>query len=218
MKLNSRLLFTLSSITLIIFLSAVIYIKLPVNPSNYIITHNFECTDCIVFLAQKVKTERIDYAFELANICKPTSCLFSPGGEKGLRQKYIDQLLCKEKNKNSQFYKSDNVAFSTISEAANTKEFINKKGYSSITIVTSFYHSYRAYFVFKSILPKNTKILSCPVPAQKSTYKQLYKNNKRIKNKFKKEKFKLLYSRIVCRLGILGIHINSMLEKIPNEN
>lgn len=54
-------------------------------------------------------------------------------------------------------------ARSTEEEAKYTKEILMNQGYKSIILVTSPYHSKRAYKIFQSVMGKEIKIISTPV-------------------------------------------------------
>jgi len=61
------------------------------------------------------------------------------------------------------FFTDDRETQSTYEEARVVRDFLRKNHLKSIIIVTSKYHSRRAYLTFKSLLKKDgTKIISCP--------------------------------------------------------
>ncbi|RLB05438.1 MAG: hypothetical protein DRG50_07210 [Deltaproteobacteria bacterium] len=51
---------------------------------------------------------------------------------------------------------------STREEAKEVCSFVEKKGYKSILLVTSKYHSRRAYLIFKDVLKGQAKVISTP--------------------------------------------------------
>jgi uncharacterized SAM-binding protein YcdF (DUF218 family) len=57
---------------------------------------------------------------------------------------------------------STEEVFDTWDEAAKTKNFIEQKKYSSVLLVTSKYHSRRAYLIFKNALKGKAKVISVP--------------------------------------------------------
>lgn len=59
---------------------------------------------------------------------------------------------------------------STYDEAKATKRFLKKNGYKSILLVTSKWHSKRAYLTFKSALKKDEKITITCYPSRYDTF------------------------------------------------
>lgn len=60
---------------------------------------------------------------------------------------------------------------STEEDAKSTKEILIKHGYKSIIIVTSPYHSKRAYKIFQRVMGKEIKIICAPAPVENSWLK-----------------------------------------------
>ncbi|MBW2039801.1 MAG: YdcF family protein [Deltaproteobacteria bacterium] len=53
---------------------------------------------------------------------------------------------------------------STREEAKEVRNFIEKRGYKSVLLVTSKYHSRRAHLIFKDTLKEKAKVISVPSP------------------------------------------------------
>jgi len=63
----------------------------------------------------------------------------------------------------------DGVA-GTFDEARVTKKFVRESGYKSILLVTSKWHSRRAYLTFKSVFSKDEKVKGIKITCPPSTY------------------------------------------------
>lgn len=59
---------------------------------------------------------------------------------------------------------------STYDEANTTKEFLKNNGYKSILLVTSKWHSKRAYLTFKSVLKRENGIRISVIPSRYDTF------------------------------------------------
>ncbi|HAR62878.1 MAG TPA: hypothetical protein DCS13_05375 [Candidatus Margulisbacteria bacterium] len=152
----------------------------------------------IVFLDGEYK-ERVNHAFELyeAGYSKK---MFSPNIEVYANKKLVKSKLKKLGNK-VKFYQGP-VAASTYEEALITKDFIDKHNISSMILVTSPYHSYRANWIFNKVMP-DIRIVSCPVPMEKSWFKieKIEKNNSHYRI-FRSEQLKFLGYYLKYSLGI----------------
>lgn len=57
----------------------------------------------------------------------------------------------------------EDKSLSTEEDAKYTKEILQKNGYRSLILVTSPYHSKRAFTIFQKVMGKDIKVLSAPV-------------------------------------------------------
>lgn len=103
--------------------------------------------------------ERIDHAFDLAEHGY-SKRIFAPSLGYIQSRKLVQKRLLQNKG-NLQFIEGEGAA-STYEDALITKRFIKDNSISSIILVTSSYHSYRAQWIFKKIIP-GIKIISAPV-------------------------------------------------------
>lgn len=123
-------------------------------------------SDLIVFLDGEYQ-ERVLRAFELYDQGYAKK-IFSPN-IKVYANKQVVLRRRKLMGKDLKFYEGP-VAASTYEEALVTKAFVQKYHLKSLILVTSSYHSYRAYWIFTKLMPDIT-ITSCPVTLEKSWFK-----------------------------------------------
>ena len=114
---------------------------------------------------------RIDHAFDLIERGFAES-LFVPGLKKVSSRERIKERT-KGLGRPIQFREGRGVT-STYEEALETKHFINhdlpdEQKINTILLVTSPYHSYRAWWIFQKVLPR-IKIVPTPVPFGKNWF------------------------------------------------
>ncbi len=114
---------------------------------------------------------RIDHAFDLIEQGFAES-LFVPGLKKMSSRKRIGERI-EELGRPIRFGEGRGVT-STYEEALETKHFINhdlpaEQKIRTILLVTSPYHSYRAWWIFQKVLPQ-IKIVPTPVPFEKNWF------------------------------------------------
>jgi uncharacterized SAM-binding protein YcdF (DUF218 family) len=66
----------------------------------------------------------------------------------------------------------------TWEEAQEVSNFVEQKGYTSVLLVTSKYHSRRAYLIFKDALDGKASVISVPSPYDPSDPEQWWKRSK----------------------------------------
>jgi uncharacterized SAM-binding protein YcdF (DUF218 family) len=66
----------------------------------------------------------------------------------------------------------------TWEEAQEVSNFVEQKGYTSVLLVTSKYHSRRAYLIFKDALNGKASVISIPSPYDPSDPEQWWKQSK----------------------------------------
>lgn len=101
----------------------------------------------------------------------------------------------------SSFKLIGNGVTSTYDEAVATKEILEKNGYKSILLVTSKWHSKRAYLTFKSTL-KNDGIMIVIQPSKYDTFNPdaWWKNRYHAELVFD-EYVRLIYYMFICRIS-----------------
>ena len=140
-----------------------------------------ESCELIVFLGGTYY-ERINYAFELAEKGY-AKIIFSPNVAYEQSQAHLKQKL--EQISTDISYFQGTGASSTYEEALATKEFIKQKQIKSFILVTSPYHSYRAQWIFKKVMP-DVKIFSAPSNLENANL------NEQLESYYPKEKHKFL--------------------------
>lgn len=138
----------------------------PWLPQQLYFAQSPEKSDVIVFLDGEYK-ERVLYAFELYEQGYARK-MFSPNIEVYANKRIVKQKKKLLGSKLNLF--QGGKASSTYEEALITREFVNKNHLKSLLLVTSPYHSYRAYWTFKKTMP-DVRILSTPVPLDRSWFK-----------------------------------------------
>jgi uncharacterized SAM-binding protein YcdF (DUF218 family) len=146
---------------LLIFATYIIYLLIifPWNPIQLVYSQNPEQSDAIVVLEGEQYT-RIDYALKLLDQGYSKMLIF-PGLQLKPNGEHIQAWL--EKNPNKAEVIIGTGTTSTYEEAIATKRIIISKHFKKIILVTSSYHSYRASWIFRKVLP-HIKVLSVPVP------------------------------------------------------
>ncbi len=119
--------------------------------------------DVIVILEGSIH-ERIRHAFELAENGY-ASVLYYPNPFYEQNRDYLRTRT--EETKGTLQVVTGPGADSTYEEAVLTREFCDSRGYTSLLLVTSPYHSYRAWWVFRRVMPER-EIISAPVPYKRS--------------------------------------------------
>jgi len=94
---------------------------------------------------------------------------------------------------------------STYDEALATKEFVEKNGYESIVLVTSKWHSKRAYLTFRSVM-KGYKVTICPSRYDTFNAEIWWKNRDEAELVFT-EYFRLIYYALSFRISLHGIFV-----------
>jgi hypothetical protein len=118
--------------------------------------------DVIVILEGTIH-RRIDHAFELSEQGF-ASVIYYPNPFYEANRKYFTKR--KEETKDSIWAFSGPGAESTFEEAVKTKKFCLEHGYNSLILVTSPYHSYRAWWIFRLVMP-DIRVISSPAPYEK---------------------------------------------------
>ncbi len=137
---------------------ALLYVAYPKTPNALIKEDPLRKADAIVFLAGE--RDRFDYAVELFRKGY-APLLYSPGGESSWMIRHIHQQTTQLKG--GSLVMSDVVPNGTYGEALNTAKFAKNHHVKRIILVTSPYHTYRAQWIFKQILPR-VHIMSAAVP------------------------------------------------------
>lgn len=73
---------------------------------------------------------------------------------------------------------SEQEVTSTMEEAKEVQNFVGIKGYKSVLLVTSKYHSRRAYLIFKDALKGKAKVISVPSPYDSYNPERWWKREK----------------------------------------
>ena len=81
----------------------------------------------------------------------------------------------------------------TWDEAHEVSTFVEQKGYTSVLLVTSKYHSRRAYLIFKDALKDKASVISVPSPYDPSDPEQWWKREKDMKRVIMEYQKLLLY-------------------------
>ena len=118
--------------------------------------------DLIVIL-EGTLYKRIDYGITLAE-AGYAKTIFFPAPYYDENIEHLDNM--RAETKESITWEIGNGASSTFEEAIQTKKFLQGRNIDSLLLVTSPYHSYRAWWLFQKILP-DTDIVSAPVPYDK---------------------------------------------------
>lgn len=166
------LLITIITLTVSIWFIGLL-LQFPFSTKKLLKSDKLKKADLIVFVSGNNK--RSKYALKLLKQGYFTH-LFSPGGEPNIKT-----ILQKFNNINSNnnltfnYYKNSD---STFEDAINTKKYIKGKNITNILLVTSPYHSYRAKWIFKKILPK-INIISATVPIKESSFNPDHLKNKK---------------------------------------
>ena len=157
---------TISSIFIVflVFWLIGLLIQFPFSTKKLLKYDKLQKSDLIVFISGN--NERSIYALKLLEQ-NYSNHLFSPGGEPEI--KTILQKFNNINSKNKLIFDYYNNSDSTFEDAVNTKKYIQDKDIKTILLVTSPYHSYRAYWIFKKILP-DINIISATVPLNESTF------------------------------------------------
>jgi uncharacterized SAM-binding protein YcdF (DUF218 family) len=211
-KLLLRLAWIISGGLLFIVLiyATLLYLAYPKTPEALIKEDPIESSDVIVFLGGE--SNRFDYALELFHKGY-SSMLYSPGGEYPRMIQHIHEQT--DHLKGAILVMSDIVAKNTYDEAINTSKFMRNHHLKSIILVTSSYHTYRARWIFKQVLP-NVRILATGVPYDKSTPSDAVFNLER--SKFLG--YYILYSWPVKWLGVSqqrAIRLGKRFQRLLNE-
>lgn len=150
----------------------------PWKDNDLIYQNKIYHSDMIVFLEGE---DRMNQALKLYGQGY-SNLIFNPGG---ITREY--RVLVSEKMKAHKVvnYFEGNGAKSTYQEALGTKKFAGKKHIHSLILVTSTYHSFRAYWIFKKVMP-NINIISSPM--EPTVDINVYKNKM-----FEQEKIKFFY-------------------------
>jgi uncharacterized SAM-binding protein YcdF (DUF218 family) len=157
-----------------IYFSSVIFIimgvklfsAIPKTPEDLAYKSKPKKTDLIVFLEGEHYI-RIDHAFTLA-YSGYANVIFCPGLLLEKNITYLEERI-KSAEKVIKYYEGEG-AVSTYGEARETKRFLRNRNVNSLILVTSPYHSYRAWWVFKKVLG-GVEIIPVPVPFENNWFK-----------------------------------------------
>ncbi|MBN1798511.1 MAG: YdcF family protein [Spirochaetales bacterium] len=141
-----------------------------------------EHVDLLVFLGGGSGCERIDYAVQLLKQ-EYSKILYTPHLMKNKEREYLSGKLS-ELDLPIHFY-SGAVIDSTYNEALQTKKFVKEQGMESIILVTSPYHSLRASWIFRKVMPQ-IKIISAPCCLEADSL------HKKLKSYLESEQYKFL--------------------------
>ncbi len=144
----------------------ILLLMFPWSPSQLITADELEPCELIVFLGG-AHFERIDYAFFLAERGY-SKRLYTPHLGNSKTREHINEKI-KNLSLPVHFY-SEESADSTYEEALYTMRYLKKYNLKSILLVTSPYHSLRASWIFRKVMPK-IKIVSAPCCLKSSSLK-----------------------------------------------
>jgi len=130
----------------------------PWTPSQLITADKLEPCELVVFLGGGSGYERIDYAIQLFEQGYGKT-LYTPHLMKNKDYEYVTAKL--NRLDLSTYYYSGDIIDSTYKESLQTKEFVKDHHIKSILLVTSPYHSLRARWIFRKVMP-GIKIVSAP--------------------------------------------------------
>jgi len=129
----------------------------PWSPAALVEADRLLPADLIVFLGGAFN-ERVDYAFSLAGTGYGR-LLYTPNPGDTKKRNHITAKL-RSMNQAVRFF-AGNGASSTFEEALSTRDFVRKHSIRSILLVTSPYHSLRASWIFRKVMP-GIAIVSAP--------------------------------------------------------
>lgn len=133
------------------------FILFPWSPERLVATDQLQPCEIIVVLGGEYH-ERIDHAFELIRLGYSYQ-LFTPNvGYAKTRSRILQQL---SENHGIEWFEESSDASSTFEEAILTRRFIRSRNITTMILVTSAYHSYRARWIFQKAMPEIT-IISAP--------------------------------------------------------
>ena len=133
----------------------------PWTPLDLVVEDEPEPCDVIVFLAGEYY-ERIDHAFGLAEKGY-SSKVFAATITYAESERHLGERLA-ETSSHIEFFRGRGAS-STYEEALGVKEYVDKEEIASVMLVTSSYHSLRAAWVFRRVMP-DVRIVSAPVPVR----------------------------------------------------
>jgi uncharacterized SAM-binding protein YcdF (DUF218 family) len=134
-----------------------LFLIFPWKASELLVADPLQPCDLIVFLGGEYY-ERIDYAFQLAEQGYSDTIYTPSVGYKQSRERIIERL--KGRGSVIHFFEGEKAS-STYEEALQTRSFVKKYSIKSILLVTSPYHSLRASWIFRKVMP-GLKIISAP--------------------------------------------------------
>jgi uncharacterized SAM-binding protein YcdF (DUF218 family) len=198
---------------------ALFYVAYPKVPADVIKEDPLRQVDAIVFLAGE--SNRFNYAETLFKQGY-APVLYTPGGESPGMIRYIRHRT--NRLKGATLFVSDIVPEGTYGEALNTAMFVRNHHIRSIILVTSPYHTYRAQWIFKQVLP-GVRIISAAVPYDKKLLTEDVPPDSARYANFKLEQSKffgyyILYSWPVKWLGEskpLAVRIGRRLQRFIKE-
>lgn len=116
----------------------------------------------VVVILEGTFYSRIDYAFSIVEKGLSSVIYFpSPVYEQNIA--YISEKI-DELRPDQECFIGPSESSSTYNEARKTKDFLKEHPeYSDVLLVTSPYHSYRAWWIFSNVL-KGYNVISAPVP------------------------------------------------------
>ncbi len=173
---------------IVLFCSSLLFYY-PFTAEQLVLRESPRNADAIIILEGEGRT-RAEYAIELLEK-KYSKTIFFPGLQIENNKSIIQDWLEKSGIEIDFFYNSGPT--STYEEAIATKKFVNEKNISSILLVTSGYHSYRATWIFRKVLPR-VNVISTPVPDGNEWFSlSLAHSDQTHKNIIKTEQMKFLF-------------------------
>ena len=148
---------------------------------HLVVRQNPGPADAVVILEGEYDI-RIDYALDLVDK-EFTRLILYPALNLGRNKARINEWL--QKHSNEITFLHDSGASSTYEEAIRTRAYCREYGVQSLLLVTSTYHSYRAWWIFKKVLP-GVKVISAPIPDESDWFKP----EEAIKESFAREVFR----------------------------
>jgi uncharacterized SAM-binding protein YcdF (DUF218 family) len=133
----------------------------PWNPSTLVFMQQPQNADAVVILEGEYYT-RVDHALSLIEQDYAHLLLY-PALNLEKNKERLNEWL--KKNPGNITLISDSGATSTYDEAIKTKQYCKELKITSLLLVTSSYHSYRAWWIFQKVLP-GVKVISVPVPPE----------------------------------------------------
>lgn len=190
-----------AAILAVLLYGLLFYMAYPKTPTALIKVDPLKQADAIVFLGGQAN--RFDYAVDLFQQGY-APLLYSPGGEYPGMNRYIRQRVGQLAG--ATLVIDSSVPDGTYGEAVNTARFAKDHHLRCIILVTSPYHTYRAHWIFKQLLPQ-VRIISAAVPYDKSFWDESAPINPQRYAAFKREQEKflgyyVLYSWPIKWLGL----------------
>ena len=143
----------------LVFAAVRLLVIFPWAPHSLLAADELVPCELIVFLDGEYY-ERIDYAFDLAESGYADKVFVAHISYEESEARLAERLAAKPER--IQFYRGSGAA-STFDEALGARRFVESKGIKTVVLVTSNYHSKRAAWIYRKVMPR-IKIVSAPVP------------------------------------------------------